>query len=81
MSRVTRGVEQHTARIIDTVGDTIQQRAEPLEVLTKTKQERFSETETSQQRAERLEVLRQNKTRFKIETGTNFNNEQSDSRC
>ena len=41
------------AIIIDRV-DTSQQRAERLEVLTKTKQERFSETETSQQRAEQL---------------------------
>ena len=38
MSRVTRGVEQHKARIIDTV-DTSQQRAERLEVFSKTKQD------------------------------------------
>ena len=43
MSGVTRGEVQHKARIIDTV-DTSQQRAERLEVLTKTKQERISET-------------------------------------
>ena len=46
MSRVIRGVEQHKARIIYTV-DTTQQRPERLEVFTKTKQERFSETETN----------------------------------
>ena len=46
MSRVTQGVEQHKPRIIDTV-DTSEQRAEQLEVLTKTKQERFSEMETN----------------------------------
>ena len=43
MSGVTRGEVQHKARIIDTV-DTSQQREERLEVLTKTKQERISET-------------------------------------
>ena len=56
MSRVIRGVEQHKARIfIDTV-----------EVLTKTKQERLSETETSQQRAEPLEVLSKTKQNLRL---------------
>ena len=40
MSTVTPGVEQHKARIIDTV-NTNQQRAERLEVLSKRKQERL----------------------------------------
>ena len=65
MSKVTRGVVQHKARIIDTV-HTSQQRAERLEVLTKTKQERFSETEKSQQRAERLEVFSKTKQDLRL---------------
>ena len=40
MSRVTRGVEQHKAREVEAI-ETSLQRAERVEVLSKTKQERL----------------------------------------
>ena len=80
MSRVTRGVEQHKAREVEAI-ETSLQRAERVEVLSKTKQERLWQKDGDKSRMSRVtRGVVQHKAR-KLRQSRQVNNEQSDSKC